>query len=188
MAKRAQIGYKKWMPKNIETLKKKCRHYLDTEKKPELIRMLTELAERLVAYIDDDARIPESTGNLRDATGVGVYVDGVLLSYVPTKRATQNQKSGFHYTNEYGIDGSEYLSQAISDAAGSFSKGIWIVLFSAVPYAYFLNKPELVGNLKDKVEGNFFGEIADRLVQEIYLGMLALKPNNFPKITRYEDL
>lgn len=188
MARRTQIGYKKWMPHNIEVIKKKCRYYLDTDKKKALVKMLTNVAERIVAYIDDGARIPEHTGNLGDATGVGVYVDGALSSYVPTKRATKKQKSGFHYTNEYGIDGSEYLTRAIADAAGDFSKGIWIVLFSAVPYAYFLNKPELVGNLQGRVEGNFFGEIADALVEEIYLGMLELKPNNFPVITRYESI
>ncbi len=177
MARETRIGYKKWMPHNIEVIKKKCRYFLEVEKKSELVAMLTDIARRLVDFIENDARIPEYSSNLRDATGIGVYVDGSLVSFVPTKKATKKQKSGFHYRNEYGIDGAEYLSKAIADAATSFSDGIWIVLFSAVPYAYFLNRPELVGNLQGKVEGNFFGEISDKMLAEIYSGLVPFNKN-----------
>lgn len=186
MAKRT--GYDKMMKHNLEIIKKRCRHYLEVEKKAELVAMLSSVAQKLVDYIENDARIPEYSSNLRDATGVGVYMNGALASYVPTKKATKKQKSGFHYRNEYGIDGAEYLSQAISDAATSFSDGIWIVLFSAVPYAYFLNKPELVGNLQGKVEGNFFGEISDKMLSEIYNGLVPLKPKNIPVLTRHDTI
>lgn len=174
--------------KNLKIIKNKCKHYLEVEKKPLLITILAAIARKLADYIEKDARIPEYSSNLRDATGVGVYVNGALTSYVPTKKATKKQKSGFHYRNEYGIDGSEYLLQAISSAATSFSRGIWIVLFSAVPYAYFLNKPELVENLRGKVEGNFYGEISDRLIAEIYSGLVPLKPKQIPVIARHESI
>ena len=180
MARESRIGYKKWMPHNIEVIKKKCRFYLETEKKPELVAVLIGIATRLVDFIENDARIPELTSNLRDATGVGVYVDGALTSFVPMKKATKKQKSGFHYRNEYGIDGAEYLSQAIADASASFNDGIWIVLFSAVPYAYFLNKPELVGNLQGKVQGNFFGEISEKMLLEISKGLTPLSYKKIP--------
>ena len=95
---------------------------------------------------------------------------------MPTKSATRLQKSGFHYRNEYGIDGSDYLKQALADASSDFSTGIWIVLFSAVPYAYFLNNPDLVENLRGKIKGNYFGEISDKFMNEITLGFIQLKP------------
>ena len=106
MAKSSRIGYQKWMPHNLEIVKKKSLVYLGGVKKRELVAMLKNVAQTIVSYIDSQAEIPESTSNLRDATGVGVYVDGALSAYVPTKRATKLQKSGFHYRNEYGIDGS----------------------------------------------------------------------------------
>lgn len=173
---------------NLKVFRKSCRDYLFVKKKMQLVAILTDLARKLVSYIESDARIPEYSSNLRDATGVGVYVDGALTSYVPTKRATKTQKSGFHYRNEYGIDGSAYLTQAILDASTRFGKGIWIVLFSAVPYAYFLNKPELVGNLRGKVEGNFFGEITDKMLSDITSGLAPLKPVNIPVLKRNETI
>ena len=171
-----RIGYQKWMPHNLEIIKKKSLMYLGGVKKRELVSMLKGVAQNIVSYIDGQAEIPEYSGNLRDATGVGVYVDGALSAYVPTKSATRLQKSGFHYRNEYRIDGSDYLKQALADAASDFSVGIWIVLFSAVPYAYFLNEPDLVENLRGKVKGNYFGEISDKFINEITLGFKQLKP------------
>lgn len=177
MAKRAtRIGYQKWMPHNIEVIKKRSALFLGGVKKTELVLILKNIAESIASYIDSEAEIPEHTSNLRDATGVGVYVDGILSSYVPTKRASKRQSSGFHYRNEYKIDGSYYLSQALADASMDFSKGIWIVLFSAVPYAYFLNKPELVENLRGKVEGDYFTKIRDKFLNEVFSSIVRLKP------------
>ena len=177
MARPTRTGYKKWMPRNLKVIKKEATLYLGRVKKVELVAMLKTVAESIVSYIDAQAEIPESSGNLRDATGVGVYVDGVLSSYVPTKRASKLQKSGFHYRNEYGIDGSDYLKQAIADATTNFNSGIWIVLFSAVPYAYFLNNPELVGNLRDKITGHYFDEVVNQFKREISAGIVSLKPS-----------
>lgn len=171
-----RIGYQKWMPHNLEVIKKKSTLYLGGVKKRELMSMLKNVAQNIVSYIDSQAEIPEYSGNLRDATGVGVYVNGTLSAYVPTKSATRLQKSGFHYRNEYGIDGSDYLSRALADASSDFSVGIWIVLFSAVPYAYFLNNPDLVENLRGKVKGDYFGEISTKFINEITVGLLQLKP------------
>lgn len=176
MAKATRIGYQKWMPHNLEVIKKKSTVFMGGVKKRELLAMLKDVAQRIVSYIDKEAEIPESSGNLRDATGIGVYVNGALTAYVPTKRATKLQKSGFHYRNEYRIDGSAYLSQAITDASADFSVGIWIVLFSAVPYAYFLNNPDLVGNLRGKVQGDYFEDISVRFINEVTRGVVQLKP------------
>ena len=50
------------------------------------------------------------------------------------------------------------------------------MLFSAVPYAYFLNKPDLVSNLRGKVNGDYFENISVKFINEITLGVAQLKP------------
>lgn len=170
MAKEKRIGYKRWMPHNIEVIKKKCRHFLVQEVKPQLRVILDNAAQAVLDYIEEMTSLPQYTGNLHDATGVGIYVDGQLSSYVPTKIATRYQSSGFHYRNEYKIDGNLYLQSALRDAAMDFSDGIWIVVFSAVPYAFYIQeRPE-----------HYFSEISDVLLQEIYKGLAPLQQKKIP--------
>lgn len=165
MTKETRIGYKKWMPHNIEVIKKKCKHFLIEEAKPRLEAILKDAAQAVLDYIEQMTSLPQYTGNLHDATGVGIYVDGQLLSYVPTKIATRYQSSGFHHRNEYKIDGNLYLRSALQDAATEFSDGIWIVVFSAVPYAFYIQeRPE-----------QYFSEISDVLLSEIYQGLAPLQ-------------
>lgn len=75
---------------------------------------------------------PVWEGQLHDATGVGVYVNGRLSSYIPTSRGRFAQK----HKDDDNIIGTERLQTALNSATTTYSKGIWIVLFSAVPYAY----------------------------------------------------
>lgn len=80
---------------------------------------------------------PVWDSHLRDATGVGIYVDGALTAYKPTRKGlAKNPQS---YNGDDNIIGSERLDDALKAASGEFSNGIWIVLFSAVPYAYKVN-------------------------------------------------
>ena len=165
MAKETRIGYKKWMPHNIEVIKKKCSHFLVQEVKPQLTVILNNVAQAVLDYIEQMTSLPQYTGNLHDATGVGIYVDGQLSSYVPTKIATKFQSSGFHYRNEYKIDGSLYLQSALKDATTEFSDGVWIVVFSAVPYAFYIQeRPE-----------QYFSEISEALLREIYQKLAPLQ-------------
>ena len=180
MAKVTQNGYKKWMPHNIEVLKKKCRYHIQNVAEPQLVEMLKEVAQKVVNEIDTITSIPQYTGNLRDSHGVGVYINGSLSSYIPTKVATKPQRYGGHGRNEINIWGNEYLSQALKDATTDFSEGIWIVLFAAVPYAFFINE--------NHSKAGFFDDIADTIVNEVRNGLTRLNAKDVPNILRYEQL
>ena len=111
--------------------------------KVKLVTMLKSVAQSIVDVIDGNFVMPQGTeqfpvftANLHDATGVGVYVDGQIQYFAPTKRAVEQQMD----TSYNFFFGSELLQQAITNAATKFSKGVWIVLFSTVPYAYSINE------------------------------------------------
>lgn len=165
MAQPTRIGYQKWMPHNLEVIKKEATMFLGGVKKRELVAMLKEVAQATLDYIESQAAIPQYTGNLHDATGVGVYVDGALTQYLPTKIATRYQSSGFHHRNEYKIDGNLYLQSALQDATTDFADRIWIVIFSAVPYAFYIEDRDA-----------YFSEIKDFVKGKITTGLVRLKP------------
>lgn len=138
--------------------------------KPNLETTLRNVAERIVVYIDGGftpptgtQQFPVFTGNLHDATGVGVYIDGRLSSYIPTAIAVDQQTNG----GEMGIDGSINLRNALKAATSQFSTGIWIVLFSTVPYAYKINTQ---GSRWGRGIG-FFDSLGDVLFQNVITGL-----------------
>lgn len=180
MAKPTQRGYKKWMPHNLDVIKDKCRYQITKVSRPKLTAMLQRVAQKIVDEIDSITSIPNYTGNLRDSHGVGVYAYGTLTSYIPTKTATKAQSSGFHGRNEYNIWGTEYVSQTLQDATTDFADGIWIVLFAAVPYAFYINE--------NHEDAGFFDEIADTIVDEVRRGLAQLKVKNIPNITTYREI
>lgn len=180
MAKPTQRGYKKWMPHNLEVIKKKCRYQISNVARPKLVAMLQGVAQKIANEVDSITSVPNYTGNLRDSHGVGVYVNGTLSSYIPTHTATKPQRSGFHGRNEYNIWGTEYLSQALQDATTDFADGIWIVLFAAVPYAFYINE--------NHANAGFFDEIADTIVEDVRNGLTKLKVKNIPNITTYSEI
>lgn len=114
--------------------------------KPKLVGILNNVAQWMVECVDasfspleyhngGNKLFPVWESQLRDATGVGVYVDGALTSYKPTAMGAKPQT----YESDKNIVGTERLDMALQEAVGEFSSGIWIVLFSAVPYAYKVN-------------------------------------------------
>lgn len=116
--------------------------FVEQQIKPKLLAMCKEVAQTIVDAIDGNFTPPNGTdqfpvwsSNLHDATGVGVYCDGALSSFIPTARATAAQTDG----GMAGIFGLELLQQALSEAVTQFQNGVWIVLFSTVPYAYKIN-------------------------------------------------
>lgn len=168
MANRSVSGYQK---QNMNTLIKGMEVFMGKVVKPQLVQILTQKAKMIVSAIDGGTLIPEYTSNLHDATGIGIYVDGHIEKFMPTKKATKMAKSGFGGVNHYKIDGSEFLNQAISEAGGRFSKGIWFVIFSAVPYAYHIdNNGSPIGRGKD-----FFKTISDMSIDEILSGIKPLQ-------------
>lgn len=177
MARPTQRGYSKWTHHNLEALKKKCRYQISNVAQPKLVAMLKGVAQKIANEVDNITSVPNYTGNLRDSHGVGVYVNGSLSSFIPTQTATEAQRSGFHGRNEYGIWGTEYVTQALQDASTDFADGIWIVLFAAVPYAFYVNE--------HNANAGFFDEIADTIVDEVRNGLTQLKVKNIPNITTY---
>ncbi len=132
--------------------------------------MLKSVAQTIVGVIDGNFAPPKGTeqfpiwsNNLHDATGIGVYVDGRLYSFIPTARATEAQSDG----GTKGIFGSSLLQQAISNASTQFSTGVWIVLFSSVPYAYKINTQ---GSKLGRGVG-FFEALKQTLLNDVIAGL-----------------
>lgn len=133
--------------------------------RPLLTAKLRKIAVDMVDEIDgnlwnDDDTFPIWTSNLHDSTGLAVYDYGAITSFIPPQYAAVAQK----YGNIQDIWGSQYLKDFINESAGRFSKGIWIVLFSAVPYAGKVNEvgsPLLRGI-------NFFGLLKEMMSDIVY--------------------
>lgn len=140
---------------------------------PELVNVLKRVAQQIVTAIDTGAYIPEYTGNLHDATGVAVYADGAVVSFLPTKHATKQGKSGFGGMTHYGIDGNEFLTRTIAEASSTFAKGVWFVVFSTVPYAYYI---DAFGSPLGRGQG-FFKKTYQDAVNEILAGLRPIDPS-----------
>lgn len=137
MANPSKSGYEAW---NKKVLYEGLKVYAKNAITPKVIDVLTRVAQGIVDAIDGGTfEIPIYTGNLKDSTGVAVYADGVIKSFIPTKTAGKLHKSGFDGVNHYAIDGTQFLQNTINEAATTFSKGIWFVVLSTVPYAYRIN-------------------------------------------------
>ena len=134
---------------------------------PDLVNVLKRVAQQIVTAIDTDNYIPEYTSNLHDATGVAVYADGAVVSFLPTKKATKKAKTGFGGVNHYGIDGNEFLTRTIAEASTTFAKGVWFVVFSTVPYAYYIDAN---GSPLGRGQG-FFKKTYGDAVNEILAGL-----------------
>lgn len=165
----------KYSAHNSKVFSIMLKQYADQQIKARLTAICREVGEIMVAGIDNafspagfgNQNYPIHTENLHDATGVGVYVDGSLHSFIPTKRAKTSQRDGGW--NE--IWGNELLTQAINDSAAKYGKGIWIVLFSAVPYAAEVNAQ---GSPIERGQG-FFENFKKYLLENIYTKLQPMK-------------
>lgn len=160
-------GYKSWISHNKEVLRGGIRQHVKNIIKPDLAQYLNNLARQLVDAIDTGAfSIPIYTGNLHDATGVGVYIDGTMTAFMPTKIATKKQGAGISSaggTSRSYIFGSEFLSESLHEAATTFSSGVWLVIFSAVPYAYKINTE---GSPKGRGQG-YWDAVVNEVLENI---------------------
>lgn len=168
MANPSVRGYQ---AQNLKALIEGCKVFVKGVAEPQLVGVLKQKAQQLVAAIDGGTHdIPIYLGHLHDATGCAVYAGGTVQSFIPTKRATKLGKSGFDGVNHYGINGHAFLQQAISEASTRFAKGVWLVIFSAVPYAFHINAS---GSPKGRGR-NFFNRITSLTVDEILAGLRAI--------------
>lgn len=89
-------------------------------------QMLFDIAESFISYIESTDVIPIETHNLKDSTGIGVYQNSVLKQfYISPKAKVANN----------GMWGSNLIQMALDAGMDKYSKGNYIVLFSAMPYA-----------------------------------------------------
>ena len=157
MRRKSKAG---WMKSNQKLIERRIDE-VGNNSLARLLNVLYTVAQDVMEYIDSQKVIPIYTGNLKDATGIGVYQNGVLKKYVPSRIATVPQSSGFHYKNEYDIWGHQYLSDALEAASKEgYSKGIWIVLFSAVPYAFYIeDRDAFFSDIKDVMLNAIISEL-----------------------------
>lgn len=178
-------GYKSlpsdFMQRNKTVITVGCKNYIESDAKPRLIKMLTQIAQGMVDLIDGAFapvppyhRDPESGnegfpvwhGQLRDATGVAVYDNGRVIKFLPTRKADKHPqrdlKRGIN-----NIIGGEWLEMAITEAQGMCSKGLWIVLFSSVPYAADVNK---IGSPAGRGIA-YFDRLSDRELADILFNL-----------------
>lgn len=156
-----------YQQQNLQRLIAGVKAHVKNVIQPQLVQLLVSKAQSIVSAIDNGSLIPEYTANLHDATGVAVYVDGRIQSFIPTKKAQKMTKSGFGGVNHYNIDGSEFLKRAIAEASIRFSSGIWFVVYSAVPYAYYINNS---GSPLGRGQG-FFKQLTSTSFNEILAGL-----------------
>lgn len=132
--------------------------------------VLQDVAESIRVYIEDLHNLPIFTGNLADSTGVGIYNNGTLSAFAPIQRANMPQM----YRNEF-VWGNSLLDKALADGSYKYSKGLWIVLYSTVPYAV---KVDTKGT--KKTEAGYF---STRLKQDMLSQFKITFAKQFPNIT-----
>jgi hypothetical protein len=171
-----------WTSYNQRAFEEKAKEFLRRQIKPQLMTALRAVAEQMIKTIDGafqpwsikpDGALPWGGtddfpvwyGQMHDATGVGIYDNGALYQYLPAKKALDSQPQETETISN--IIGSVYLEAALRDASSSFSRGIWIVLFSAVPYAYRINAE---GSKWHRGKG-FFDKLKLFLTEDVYTGL-----------------
>lgn len=130
-------GYQPWVAHNRAVVTNTV-NMLVAEAEKIILKGLKQCADWIIDDIvkQRDTAIPVYTGNLHDSTGVAVYVNGrTFYMKVPPKSAKRMQHTGPSRGNRRNIDGHEFLMLSISEGASVYNNGIWIVIYSAVPYA-----------------------------------------------------
>lgn len=121
-----------------------------------IMEILDYVAQDIIIFIEGSPDIPVSTGNLRDSTGIGIYQHGVLRKYEPINTAVIAQK---YKGNQ--IWGFQELDKAYTYGATLYSKDIWLVLFSSVPYAVSVN------SYSDYFDEQIVKELKSAIMQQI---------------------
>lgn len=128
-------GYKDWVAHNVAVLKDGITLFVN-KKKTEIEAALKKVAFEFITKIETgEIPIPVYTGNMSDATGLGLYVDGRMSAFLPFPIAIQKQSTGPSLGGRRAVDGHQFLAASIREGQTVFTTGIWIVLYSAVPYA-----------------------------------------------------
>lgn len=168
---------KSWVGHNNKVFQKAiAEHRAKLELK--LQKMFNALANDIVDFIEGFGEMdgmPYFTANLADGTGVGVYLNGHLMAYMPTQNATEPQD----YGSISDIWGREYLFDALFAAETDYPKGIWCVLFSTVPYAIEIDRE----GTDHTAEGFFSETLKDELLSNFKTAFAREFPNIAKQLT-----
>lgn len=156
-----------WAKHNQDVFKKALEEHRNALEK-RMANVFHELAEGVIGIINASDFKPMYTANLADSTGLGVYFNGMLKEYVPLPRANEPQEY-----NGALVWGQDSLEQALFEASQTYTSGIWVVLFSAVPYAFKVDKE---GTTRT-VEGYFSQELVPDMLNQFKLTFAREFPN-----------
>lgn len=161
---------------NNRNFEKMLEEYTEKYVKVNILKQLCAIAKYMTQQIDKKFQsypnpvltpglfgnedFPVWQGQMHDSTGVGVYDNGILKGYYPNIIGTIPQTDG----NKKDIVGIKYLQKALEKGQTTFNKGIWIVLFSAVPYAERINE---IGSSRHRGI-DFFDNLSQYLETEVY--------------------
>ena len=152
------------MDNNAEIFRKGLLEY-SKRIEQQILMVLDNVAKKVLDTIDGNNDMPWFTGNLLDSTGIGVYYHGTLRKYTPRKIANEPQ----YYAGEEDIWGFKKLEEALMMGQTLYSQGIWIVIYTAVPYAFALNE------FDDNHEGFFDNYVLDELVETTFQQITKLR-------------
>ena len=95
---------------NMKVFERGLNVFVEQKVKPHLTVILAEVAQDVVDYIDQISSekkadgLPILTGALHDASGVGVYRDGILAAYRPRQIYNTQEASGQMFSPEDMFD------------------------------------------------------------------------------------
>lgn len=126
--------------------------------------ILYDTAEAMIRYMESSDIIPVDTHNLKDSTGIGVYIEGTLKMFRLNSRATVPK-------NIEGVNlwGRDLIVHALYQGQTEYSQGYKIVLFSTMPYASYQDEGRNKGFFSDLLVDQFIGlldEIMKRYATE----------------------
>ena len=110
---------------------------------------------------------PIWTGQLRNSTGAAVYWNGVIYSLIQNPLLPNEPQD---YNGQEEIYGDAWLQNAIEQGYSKYGRGLWIVLFSAVPYAAEI---DLFGSVRGRGM-NYFEKLKDIVKGLVMNGLLPL--------------
>jgi hypothetical protein len=173
-----------WDAHNKSVAEELIKKHIQRHVRPGIIRAARKASMLMAQYVTKafvpaekrggNVDFPISLGHMRDSTGMGVYIDGALRSFTPTP-AVGTPEEPQRYKERKDIVGVEELKKALTLGATAYNSGIWVVLFSAVPYALQVN-----------TEGSPWGRGQDyflKLENEAYSLILGALKAELPEIT-----
>lgn len=136
------MAKKGWAKQNDKVFAKGVKEYSEKLQK-RIHEVCREFAFQVFRYVSDTfynrgyGNMPYYTGNMRDSTALGVYFNGSLTAYIPPNEAEDPQ----NYAEEGLTDiwGKVWISDVLATTQ-DYQKGLWVVLYSAVPYAMKIEK------------------------------------------------